>query len=268
MINKDKAEGHFLFSNRYKLESDDTHRSLYKVMLSANLSPSKLNTGNIYFIHPFAYVPNKIAKVECNCLLFDFNYLHQHTEHKELLFKSPYITGDTSFINISLPKLIWKEIHLIFSQIVKELTSRDSHSDKIIISYLNIIFAMCDRMNSGIKTAQPKHHYTNLLIVSKFRQLLFSHHLKYRSVEYYAKELYLTPNYLNEVLKSVTGKNASTIINEFVILESKYLLLHTILSSKEVAEDLGFSSQTYFTRFFKKNVGLTPMEWFNAQVFD
>ncbi|MEP7197754.1 MAG: helix-turn-helix domain-containing protein [Saprospiraceae bacterium] len=267
MINKDKGEGHFLFVSNYKNRINDLDRSFYKILLSKRRRSGKKRESNIFFVHPYAEVPEKFEKLECSCLMFDFNFMCLHTEHKELLFKSPYIAGNTAFSAISINDLEWLELDAIFSQIVKEIKSEDMHSKKIVVSYLNIIFSLCDRLNSEFVIIQLAHHYTNLLIVGKFRHLLFSNKIKYRSVDYYSKALYLTSNYLNEVLKSVTGKNASTTIIEFVILESKYQLIHTIKSSKEVAEELGFSSQSYFTRFFKKNVGLTPMEWFNSQVF-
>lgn len=77
-------------------------------------------------------------------------------------------------------------------------------------------------------------------------------------VQFYADKLFISPHYLSELSKDVSGRTASIWINEFIILEAKTLLIHTNLSIQEIAFDMGFSDQSSFGKFFKKNVGVSP----------
>jgi AraC family transcriptional regulator, transcriptional activator of pobA len=66
------------------------------------------------------------------------------------------------------------------------------------------------------------------------------------------------PNHLNAVVKRITGKTASQIIQEQLIVQAKSLLLTTELSIKEVAYQMGFDEPTHFNAFFKKMTQHTP----------
>lgn len=78
------------------------------------------------------------------------------------------------------------------------------------------------------------------------------------TVSLIAKQLFVNPNYLNGLIKSLTGKTASSHIQEKILLEAKSFLLHTDLQVSEIAYKLGFENTSYFNRFFKKNTKLTP----------
>lgn len=77
-------------------------------------------------------------------------------------------------------------------------------------------------------------------------------------VRFYADKLFITPQYLSKVTKDVSGRSANAWIDEFVLLEAKTLLIHTSLSIQEISFNVGFSDQSSFGKFFKKNVGLSP----------
>jgi len=80
-----------------------------------------------------------------------------------------------------------------------------------------------------------------------------------RSVQYYAKLLYVHPNHLNAVVKKETGKPAKTHIHQQLIDEAKLLLIETDLSVKEIAYRLGFREPAHFHTFFRKHTSSTPI---------
>lgn len=96
-----------------------------------------------------------------------------------------------------------------------------------------------------------------LQLVNSFKQLLSEKFREVKQVQAYAALLNLTPLYLNEVVKTVTGFAVSYWINQQVLLEAKRLLYYTNLDVKQVAYELGYDDHTYFSRFFKKHTGLT-----------
>ncbi len=77
----------------------------------------------------------------------------------------------------------------------------------------------------------------------------------------YAALLYITPNHLNALCKELLGQSAGEIIRDRVILEAKRLLVIKDYSVAEIAYDLNFNDNSYFTKFFKKVVGVTPEEF-------
>ncbi|WNW02394.1 AraC family transcriptional regulator [Tenacibaculum sp. HL-MS23] len=92
----------------------------------------------------------------------------------------------------------------------------------------------------------------------RFLDLLNENFKSERSVQFYADVLCITSGYLSKVLKEVSGKTANQLIDEAVILEAKLLLNNPILSISEIAENLQFSDQSFFGKFFKKHTGLSP----------
>jgi len=93
-------------------------------------------------------------------------------------------------------------------------------------------------------------------LVRKFTDLLCQHFKTKKMVVDYASELCVTPSYLNQVVKKVSGFTASHHIQQCLIQEAKRQALHTGSSMKEIAYDLGFDDIAHFSKFFKNNSGL------------
>ncbi|MNY56473.1 HTH-type transcriptional activator RhaS [compost metagenome] len=77
----------------------------------------------------------------------------------------------------------------------------------------------------------------------------------------YALAQNLHENYLNNVIKSKTGKSVSNWISEKLIAEAKSLLKNSTLSIKEIAYKLGFIETSHFSNYFKKNTKTSPEEY-------
>ncbi len=84
---------------------------------------------------------------------------------------------------------------------------------------------------------------------------------KHREVAYYADVLCVTPKYLSEVSKKVSGASANYWINRYTALDISRLLRDKSLSFTAISDMFGFSSSAYFTRYVQKNLGMTPTEF-------
>ncbi|RZK51844.1 MAG: AraC family transcriptional regulator [Pedobacter sp.] len=83
-----------------------------------------------------------------------------------------------------------------------------------------------------------------------------------QNVQYFANKWGLTANYLGDIIKHFTQKSALENIHEFVLKKAKELLVENQkLNTTEVAYELGFEYPNYFSKFFKKQVNLTPKEF-------
>lgn len=97
------------------------------------------------------------------------------------------------------------------------------------------------------------------VLTNGFKRLLFENFKKQRTVSFYSSALGISPNHLNKVLRTTTGKSTIAWIHEAIVLEAKYLLGQTRMQINEIAYELGVEDSSYFTRLFKKSVGLTPL---------
>jgi AraC-like DNA-binding protein len=77
----------------------------------------------------------------------------------------------------------------------------------------------------------------------------------------YANQLAITPNHLTQIVKQITGKTTTEILQETNIMEIKRLLIHTSLTVSEIALMMKFADQSYFTKYFKKMTGQTPLDY-------
>lgn len=77
--------------------------------------------------------------------------------------------------------------------------------------------------------------------------------------------LCVTPKYLSQVIRNVSGKLAGKWITDFVILEAKALLKGGKLTIQQIADNLNFANQSFFGRWFKDNVGMSPSEYRNQK---
>ncbi|MGN0227543.1 MAG: helix-turn-helix domain-containing protein [Paludibacteraceae bacterium] len=79
-----------------------------------------------------------------------------------------------------------------------------------------------------------------------------------REVQWYAKRMDITPKYLSEICKSVSGKSASEWIADVTVSEIKHMLCDTTLPIHEIARQMEFPNASFFCQYTKKHTGLTP----------
>lgn len=108
---------------------------------------------------------------------------------------------------------------------------------------------------------ETKQGSTGAHNVRTFRTLLEENYKTQHSVQFYADALSISPDHLNRVIKSYTGKTAKEFIDDKVILEAKRMVLFSELNSKEIAYNIGFAKPSNFSNFFKKHTGLSATEF-------
>lgn len=95
-------------------------------------------------------------------------------------------------------------------------------------------------------------------IFDRFINLLGIHHMRQRSVKFYANEMCITPKYLSHTIKGYSGKSPLEWINDYVLLEAKIMLRHGDVSIKEIAYNLNFLTQSAFGKYFRQQLGIGP----------
>ena len=190
----------------------------------------------------------------------DFYCIEYHKKEvacNGLLFNNIYLTPQ-----ISISDVHFDEICQILIKMKMEMENRSDapYSNAVIKSYLQLILALCSREKSILLGRSVLERIENR-DVAIFQELLEAYYLRERSPSFYADQLKLSPSALSKNIKKQIGKTPTQLIQERVILESKKLLHLTHKSIKEIAVDLHFDDEYYFSRYFKKNVGLSPLHY-------
>lgn len=103
----------------------------------------------------------------------------------------------------------------------------------------------------------------NEQIAKEFARLVMQNYTKERNVAFYAKKMGITPAHLCTTVKQVTGKTCLEIISTMVVMDAKAQLKSTNLSIHDIAYSLNFTNMSFFGKYFKRYVGIGPLEYRN-----
>ena len=154
----------------------------------------------------------------------------------------------------------------IFKNIKTEYhNNQDEFSKEIIISQLDTLLKYADRF---YKRQFLNRTDDNKILITRFKKILNSYFEQnllaekgIPTVDWMAAQLNVSHRYMSDTIKAETGKTAVDQINLFLVEEAKSMLLNPNLSISETAYKLGFEYPQYFTRVFKKKVGMSPKEY-------
>jgi AraC-like DNA-binding protein len=159
-----------------------------------------------------------------------------------------------------------KTIEELLDKIVKEYSQNlDKHSQNLIVSNIELLLDYCTRF-------YDRQFYTrsnlNLDLVSKFEKLLKKYYETslvdekgLPTVQYLARQLNFSTNYLSDLLKKETGKTAQEHIHLFIIEQAKNKLMNSKNSISEIGYSLGFEYPQHFSNLFKLKTGFSPSEY-------
>jgi len=189
------------------------------------------------------------------------------TQGYVLMFKNELLTvkneSDLFFIleceKLNLDKKLFDEIIKLLKKIKVEIIKDTYFNSEIIITYLQLIFL---KLKQHIQIKSPKLLQKS---TDNFYQLFYktleTNFLNERKTLFYAKTMHVTPIILNKNLKKSTGKTASILIKDRLLLESKRLLLDFSISIKEITIILNFTDQSHFSKFLLKETKLNPTKF-------
>jgi len=180
--------------------------------------------------------------------------------------ENPGLFGRLSFLHAETldPVLYFNEAEAArMNALLSELRGVAADSapgrDDMVRAYLTVILTHTRRVWLRVHEGRPETTAaTGDLLACRFRIALEENFPQMLTVREYAALLHVSRSHLNETLRRQSGRSASDIIHERILLEAKRLLVHSSLTVSEIAYRLRFQDPSYFGRFFRKCAGLTP----------
>lgn len=274
------------------MEKDLVNGGKMNVLTSAEIKPL------MRFNEPFRSNFFAVIVVQKGSLVFQNNFVKNTVQANDVYLVTPgslcelhEMSDDTEFISMGFKREYLKEqgvflngaeiVHLFSSDLIHKFSLNEEECQDLVFSLRSLkkkinLPASAPHFKDIIRHSFISVLYEVLIVYSKYRvfipvklnrqeeltssflNLLSDNFRQEKRVHHYAKELFVTSRHLSQVVKQVTGKTAGEIIDEMVINEAKVLLSSHMMNVAQVADELSFSDQSFFGKFFKKYTGISP----------
>ncbi|HTI60058.1 AraC family transcriptional regulator [Mucilaginibacter sp.] len=224
------------------------------------------DAGSMSFVKPRQVIEFKNLELEEDGFLIFFHedFLNGHPLFDGIKKYSffDYDVNEALHLSPAEEKTIWE----LYDKIkIEYYNNQDEYSREIELGHIDSILRYAQRF---YKRQFINRHEAIGATVSRFNHVLLAYAEKnllqekgLPSVKYMAGELNLSPHYLSDLLKQETGKTAIELIHIYLVSEAKNLLKGSDNNIAETAYALGFENLPYFSRLFKKQVGVSPNQF-------
>lgn len=230
-------------------------------VLKADFSEYDFKANTLFAFSP--YQPYMISSQEpvkgvTICFHPEFFCIFKH--HKEIscngvlynnIYKPPFVSVD---------EVSAATFDMLCAQIKTEMQNPELAQYELLVSYLKIFLITAARLKmqqqpeAMIELQDQKEPF----ILQKLKDAIEEHFKSKHSPSEYADLLFITPKALAKLTKTHFNKTLSSLINERIIIEAKRELYLTNKTVKEIAYELGYEDEYYFSRFFKVNADVSP----------
>lgn len=163
-------------------------------------------------------------------------------------------------LHLSAEERLWADRSFALVEERLRDTGHRYRRDSLIALMRVFYFDICDLLSRRQKNETPKNR-SFYRIFDTFIHLLGQNYTRERSLAWYGEQMCITPKYLSEVVKEVSGRTAGQWVSDLVVMEAKKLLSATSLSIKEIAHRLNFPTQSFLGKYFKNFTGISPSEY-------
>ena len=171
----------------------------------------------------------------------------------------PFFSGITKDAVIDIPADLQDKVINLFEELITENENINPLGIDMVKAIMLQLFINVARLKIEVpETIAPSYNYT---LLRNFQKLIEKNYMQLRLPKEYAELLYITPNHLNALCNDVLRIPAGEVIRNRITLEAKRLLINNDMTILEIANHLNFADNSYFTKFFKKQEGLTPEEF-------
>jgi len=219
----------------------------------------QVGPGSVFMMSPGQVHHWELSRDADGFIFFHTQEFYEMRFTDELLTDYAFFSQITPLDNIVIDDRLLADFEYHFKKMAKADFADAKAKRHFILSHINQVYleiARCFPSGINLRTASA---YTARF--SAFSTLLESRFRMEKSPEHYARALHVTTRHLNRINRETVGKSTSEIILERVMLEARRKLIHSDGNHNEIASALGYDDYAYFSKLFKKKVGMTPSEF-------
>ncbi|WP_254085250.1 helix-turn-helix domain-containing protein [Dawidia cretensis] len=249
--------------------------NFYKISYKVNFRGSfkygqhfyDFNDGGMFFVSPNQFVGDHDRTKDHSCfsLLIHSDFLLPYPLSKKIKLYGffSYSANEALYLSASERNVIMS----VYKIIEHELNNnKDDFSQDVIISQIELLLNYSNRFYKRQFTTRQEVGNDLLRKLEEILNSYFNTEQTIKSggiptVAFLAEQLKLTPSYLSDMLRSLTGLNAQQHIHQKLIERAKYKLSTSQLTVAEIAYQLGFEHPQSFSKFFKLKTKLSPLKF-------
>jgi AraC family transcriptional activator of pobA len=209
------------------------------------------NPYQTFFITPHSSVTGTALQFHANFFCIETH--HQAVGCNGVLFNEIY--GRPL---VPLQEKDLADFNVILTRIDGELRTAGLAHSELLVSYLKIFLIQATRLKVEQQTMMGGSFSTIPPALHQFTELLEKHYREKHSPGDYARLLHMAPKTLGQLAKVHFGRTPTEIIRERLLKHAKWQLLHTLRPVKEIAHEVGFNDELYFSRLFHRATGCSP----------
>jgi len=251
--------------------ADDPHRhNYYTIIWSFTATGKHIIDFREYPIlpqHIFFVSPEQVHQVITDpsptgfAIQFTPEFLQKSSIRNDFIANLKLFQKSDETPPLALSERMVATLQIFANQMMDAFHSQNEMFLETIGAYLKLFLIECNGHCSLTPSSNTQSYEVGKTIVKNFKDIVELHYKEWHQVKDYADALNVTPNYLNEVIRSAIDTSAKDFIQSRIILEAKRMVLFTGKSSKEVGFELGFEDPSHFSKFFKNNAGQSLQEF-------
>lgn len=198
----------------------------------------------------------------------DFFCIHKH--HKEVACNGVLFNNIYNSPSIKIDSKTELNFNMLIEQLKLEMHNPALAQYELLVSYLKILLITASRLKTEQQEAEESE--TNKsdepFILQNLKNFIETHYKTKHTASDYANMLAISPKALTKLTKTHFHKTLTELIAERIVIEAKRELYLTNKTIKEIAYELGYNDEYYFSRFFKKQTDISPQLFRETIGFD
>ncbi len=216
--------------------------------------------GALLFFTPYQHIRLAAATAADGAVIqFHANFLCVETFHAEsgcagALFNDPFRPPV-----VVLKGQARRDVANLIMRMQDEQVSRALAFEEMLLAQLKALLILATRSKAqSTEVCASRGHDPRHPVLGQLKSLIDEHYSRHHAPADYAKLLHMAPKTLGRVVREQLCKSLTDLIRERILTHAKWQLLHTLKPVKQVAREVGYSDELYFSRIFKKATGYSP----------
>ena len=221
-----------------------------------------VRAGTVLFTTPGQVRLWNVEKLDGICLFFTDDFIKEFLHDESFVHRLPYFQTEPGDAILALKPARARALRTRLTAMRKELANYKRDSVHLLRAQLHetlIVLARAYAAAHRVPARRPTHD-----AVSRYLELVERDVTRTHTVALFARELGVSPGHLSVLCTQHSGMGAKEHLDSALVTRARRLLLYTDDSAARIASRLGFADPSYFSRFFRRNTGVSPSAFRSA----